>query len=67
MDLDTSNVSYDFKQEPADHAGHITPCFVLDTEEDLGNEENTKDGEKEDVPRQVRDVFKVCIVHGACR
>lgn len=66
MNLNTPDVSDDLKQEPAEHAGHITPCFILDAEKYLGDEENAEDGEEDDVPGQVRDVFEVGILHGAC-
>lgn len=66
MDLNTPDVSDDLKQEPAEHSGHVTPCFVLDAEEELGDDNNAEDGEEEDVPREVRDVFEVGILHGAC-
>ena len=62
MYLNTPDVSDDLKQEPAEHAGHITPCFVFDPEEDLGDEENSEDGEEDNVPGQVRDVFEVGIL-----
>lgn len=44
MNHNTPDVSHDLKQKPDEHSGHVTPCFELDAEEELGEEENAEDG-----------------------
>lgn len=62
MHLNTSDISNDLKKETAEHSGHITPCFVFDPEKYLGDDENTEDGEKDNVPGEVRNVLEVGIL-----
>lgn len=61
MHLDPTRVSYDLKDEAADHCDEECPCFVVYSLTDLKDEEESEYGEVEGVAEERGDVADLCI------
>lgn len=49
MQHDPRYVSQDLEDQTNDHAGHVSPCLVLDAEVGVGKNEKAKEGGEEDI------------------
>lgn len=46
--------------QPKEHGCHVAPCLVLDAQEDLDNEEDSKERGEEGISTKRGNVSEVC-------
>lgn len=56
MKLDSAGVANDLKEKAENHCAHVAPCFVLDSQNELSDEEQSEDSCVENVAPKGWDV-----------